>query len=97
MIKEILQSNMQLREDQLKLAEEHESVLQDNYQLKIENEDLRDRLHMITKDSNYTIEYQSYLPVLDLEEALEKSQSTNDVQSLKTLIMTYISLCKSRA
>ena len=79
MIKEILQSNMTLREDQLKLAEEHESVLQDNYQLKIENEDLRDRLHMITRDNNYTIEYQSYLPVLELEESLQKSGTMDDI------------------
>lgn len=90
MIKEILQSNMQLREDQLKLAEEHESALQDNYQLKIENEDLRDRLHMVTKDADYAIEYQSYLPVLDLEAAMDQSQSLSDLKSIKSLIMTYV-------
>lgn len=90
MIKEILQSNMQLREDQLKLAEEHESALQDNYQIRIENEDLRDRLHMVTKDADYAIEYQSYLPILDLEAALEQSQSLDDIKSMKSLIMTYI-------
>lgn len=33
MVKEILRSNMQLREDQLKLAEEHENTLHDNHQL----------------------------------------------------------------
>lgn len=33
MIKEILMSNMQLREEQLKLSEEHDRVISENYQL----------------------------------------------------------------
>ena len=58
MIKEILQSNMFLREDQLNLQEEHELVLQENYQLKIENEDIRDRLSLANQNSKeYIIDY----------------------------------------
>ena len=58
MIKEILQSNMFLREDQLNLQEEHEFVLQENYQLKIENEDIRDRLSLANQNSKeYIIDY----------------------------------------
>jgi len=45
---------------------------------------------MMTKDADYTIEYQSYLPILDLEEVIDKSQSSNDIKSAKSLIMTYI-------
>ena len=44
MVKDILKSNMQLRDDQLRLAEEHEGTMKENHQLMIENEDLRDKL-----------------------------------------------------
>ena len=48
MIKEILMSNMQLRDEHLKMAEQHDQTIQQNYQLNIENEDLRDRLYLLT-------------------------------------------------
>ena len=46
-IKEVLISNMQLREDLLQVSQEHENTMQANFQLMIENEDLRDRLNLI--------------------------------------------------
>ena len=67
MVKDILQSNMELRQDQVKLTKEHETALVDNHQLRIENEDLRDKLHLITKKVDYSIDYQAYLPLMDLE------------------------------
>ena len=67
MIKDILMSNMQLREEQIKLSEQHDFAIQQNYQLKIENEDLRDRLYLITNEIKYEIEYQAYLPLIELE------------------------------
>ena len=48
-------SNMQLREEQIKLSDEHDKVISDNYQLQIENEDLRDRLGLLENDCK--IEY----------------------------------------
>ena len=42
MVKDILKSNMQLRDDLLKLSQEKESLQLTNYQVNVENEDMRD-------------------------------------------------------
>ena len=80
MVKEMLQSNMSLREQQLRLTEEHEKCLQDNCQLRIENEDLRDRLSLITKDPIYSIDYQAYLTHLDLEAIIGNTNSSEHLE-----------------
>ena len=49
---------MQLREDLLKLQQEHERVQIQNFQVTVENEDLRDRLWLLTADSGFEIEHQ---------------------------------------
>lgn len=90
MVKDVLQSNMELRQDQVKLTKEHETALVENHQLRIENEDLRDKLHMITKNLDYSIDYQAYLPLMDLESLLSQATSAGQLESLKTVILTYI-------
>ena len=70
MIKEILKSNMELREQQMSGTQAQDQIAQENYQLRIENEDLRDRLMLMTQKSGYQIEYQAYLPVLDLDKMI---------------------------
>lgn len=51
---------------------------------------MRDRLHLVTRDKQYQIDYQSYLPVLDLESLVQSSQSAADLEAAKSIIMTYI-------
>ena len=90
MIKDILQSNMQLREEQLSQQKTHEATQQENYQLKIENEDLRDRLMLVTQNTGYEIQYQAYLPVLDLDKMINDCKSHTEIEATKSLILTYI-------
>jgi len=90
MIKDILQSNMQLREEQLSLSEAQNKAEQENYQLKIENEDLRDRLHLLTQEKEFTIDYQAYLPVLNLQNIVDSCRTKADLSSARSLILTYI-------
>ena len=60
-IKEVLISNNQLREDLLALSQKHDDTAQTNFQLKIENEDLRDRLALLTDKDGSLVEYLPYL------------------------------------
>lgn len=94
MIKDILLSNMQLREEQMKLAEDHDLTIQENYQLKIENEDLRDRLFLTTTDDKVReevqIEYQAYLPLLDFQHLINTCGQIDDLNLAKGIILTYI-------
>jgi regulator of replication initiation timing len=48
---------MSLREELIETSDILKSLRQENFQLNIENEDLRDRLQMITNDKGYSIEY----------------------------------------
>ena len=79
-----------MREEQLELSELHDHTVGENYQLKIENEDLRDRLSLITQDEGYTIDYQAYLPVLDFENIINHCRNLEELTSAKSLILTYI-------
>ena len=56
----------------------------------IENEDLRDRLLLVTQNTGYEIQYQAYLPVLDLEKMINDCKSQRDIEASKSLILTYI-------
>jgi regulator of replication initiation timing len=58
MIKEVLQSNLQLREDLLRLQQELERLQGNNFQLTVENEDLRDRVFLLARDKACEIEQQ---------------------------------------
>jgi predicted nuclease with TOPRIM domain len=88
MIKEVLQSNLQLREDLLKLQQEHERTNIQNYQLQNENEDLRERLALLTGDKGLAIEY---LPaMLNIEEEVQQIKSRGDLDQAKKSILSYI-------
>ena len=59
---------MQLRDDLLKLSQENEWLNQNNYQLKIENEDLRDRLSLLGEErGRVNIEYMPYIAAGSVE------------------------------
>lgn len=52
---------MQLREDLLNVSQEHENTMQTNFQLMIENEDLLDRLNLISSQEGTSIDYMPYI------------------------------------
>lgn len=45
---------------------------------------------MITKNADYSIDYQAYLPLMDLESLLSQASTAAELESLKTVILTYI-------
>jgi regulator of replication initiation timing len=61
---------MQLREDLLGVSQEHENTMQTNFQLIIENEDLRDRLALVAQKENTSIDYLPYLVPKQLERTI---------------------------
>ena len=67
---------MGLREELLSNSEKVSQLQEENYQLNIENEDLRDRLQLVTGDKQYSIEYQAYLPFLDLEKIVSQCDNS---------------------
>lgn len=63
---------MHLREDLLKLSQENELLQRNNYQYKIENEDLRDRLNLVGEErGGINIEYLPYIPAGQIEKACD--------------------------
>jgi regulator of replication initiation timing len=56
MIKEVLQSNLQLREDLLRMQQQHEKMLVENFQVTVENEDLRDQLTLISSEKGFEVD-----------------------------------------
>ena len=96
-IKEVLISNMQLREDLLSVSQEHENTMGTNFQLMIENEDLRDRLGLLTDqvqdDPNRPPQTIDYLPYFDqkrLEHALERTESFEELSRVKGMILSHV-------
>jgi len=63
---------MQLREDLLTFSQEHEDTMQQNFQFTVENEDLRDRLHLIGHEKQVSIDYLPYIAPLAIEKLLEE-------------------------
>ena len=45
---------------------------------------------MITKNADYSIDYQAYLPLMDLESLLSQASTAVELESLKTVVLTYI-------
>ncbi|CDW90813.1 kinesin motor domain containing protein [Stylonychia lemnae] len=90
MIKEVLQSNLQLREDLLRLSQDHEKTQVQNYQLNNENEDLRDRLQLITNEKGYEIEYQQHLPQMNIEEEIGLVKNKQQLDDLKKHVLSHI-------
>ena len=60
----------------------------------IENEDLRDRIYLTTKDEKakdqVVIEYQAYLPMIDLQKVVDECERMEDLNMAKAIILTYI-------
>ena len=61
---------MQLREDLLNITQEHEDTLQQNFQLVVENEDLRDRLNLVGQQQGVFIEHVPYQAPFELEKTI---------------------------
>jgi tRNA A37 N6-isopentenylltransferase MiaA len=45
---------------------------------------------LMTQNSGYQIEYQAYLPVLDLDQMISDCSTEQDLEASKSLILTYI-------
>ena len=89
-VKEVLISNMQLREDLLAVSQEHENTMQTNFQLMIENEDLRDRLNLVNQDQGVSIDYLPYLVPKQLEKTLETLSDPKELLLVKNMILTHV-------
>eukprot|EP00347_Sterkiella_histriomuscorum_P020722 403336729 len=87
---QVLQSNLQLREDLLKVSQENEKTQIQNYQMNIENEDLRDRLVLVTNDNGFEIEYQQYLPRVNVEEEISNITNLKQLEGAKKTILSNI-------
>ena len=82
---------MQLRDDLLKLSHENESLNHQNYQYKVENEDLRDRLNLLGEDKGVVnIEYMPYIAPGSVEKACDEIDSTEQLRESKIMIFNHI-------
>lgn len=82
---------MQLREDLLKLSNENELFQKGNYQYKIENEDLRDRLNLLGEErGGINIEYIPYIPVGQVERACDEIDTPEQLRESKIFIFNHI-------
>lgn len=81
---------MQLREDLLRLTQENEKTQLSNFQLIIENEDLRDKLGLLTNEGEYEIEYQAYLPKINIERIIESVVDKKSLELAKYSILSNI-------
>lgn len=91
-IKEVLQSNMTLRDDLLKMSQDCDFLNQNNYQLKIENEDLRDRLNLLGEDrlQGANIEYMPYIAAGSVEKLCDSINSSEQLKEAKILIFNHM-------
>lgn len=66
---------MTLRDDLLKLSQDNDHLNSTNYQLKIENEDLRDRLNLlgVEKPTSVNIEYMPYIAAGSVEKLCDNT------------------------
>ena len=89
-IKEVLVSNNQLREDLLGVSQEHENTMQTNFQLMIENEDLRDRLSLADQHEGTSIDYLPYLAHKQLEKTIQRIQNPEELSKVKNMMLTHV-------
>ncbi len=92
MIKEVLQSNMQLRDDLLKLSSDYEVIQGLNYQYKVENEDLRDRLNLLSEEKlgGVSIDYLPYIPKGSVEVMCDNINTAEELRNAKIAIFSHI-------
>jgi len=82
---------MLLREDLLKLSQENEQILRNNYQYKIENEDLRDRLNLLGEErGGVNIEFIPYIPAGQVEKACDDIDTPEQLRESKIFIFNHI-------
>lgn len=82
---------MQLRDDLLALSQEHESVNKNNYQLTIENEDLRDRLNLLGETrGSLNIEYMPYIAAGSVEKLCDSVHTEQELRDAKITIFNHI-------
>ena len=82
---------MQLREDLLQLSHENELIQRNNYQYKIENEDLRDRLNLVGEEwGSINIEYIPYIPVGQVEKVCDEIDTPEQLRESKIFIFNHI-------
>ena len=79
-IKEVLISNNQLREDLLNVSQEHENTMSTNFQLMIENEDLRDRIALLGQSDGVSIDSLPYLIPRQLEKSVGQVKSSEELE-----------------
>ena len=53
----------------------------------IENEDLRDKLFLITEEKGFEIQQQSYLPFVNLEEIIDRICTKDEFIEAKVLVI----------
>ena len=56
----------------------------------MENEDMRDRLWLVTNKQGYEIEQQQYLPHLHLDQMISTAESHEDLVEAKRLILSHL-------
>ena len=64
--------------------------MQTNFQLMIENEDLRDRAYLMAAKEGSVIEYLPYLAPKQLEKTIQKIQSPEELGKAKSMILTHV-------
>lgn len=82
---------MVLREDLLKLSQDNEQIQRNNYQYKIENEDLRDRLNLLGEErGGVNIEFIPYIPAGLVESACDSIDTLEQLRESKIFIFNHI-------
>lgn len=82
---------MQLRDDLLRLSAENEQLNKSNYQYKVENEDLRDRLYMLGEyKGGVNIEYMPYIASGSIETLCNSIKTAEELRESKNLILNQI-------
>lgn len=82
---------MQLRDDLLRLSAENEQLNKSNYQYKVENEDLRDRLYMLGEQKGgVNIEYMPYIASGSIETLCNSIKTAEELRESKNLILNQV-------
>ena len=64
--------------------------MQTNFQLMIENEDLRDRLSLVTQKDGTSIDYMPYLAHRQLEKNVNQVEKTEELSKVKNMVLTHV-------
>ena len=82
---------MQLRDDLLRISADNEQLNKSNYQYKVENEDLRDRLYMLGEQrGGVNIQYMPYIASGSVETLCDQIKSAEELHESKNFILNHI-------